>query len=368
MSEGIHWFSGQRVLEDHMVFETDSRIDSENNRITDLWTDGIIKGKLDTFTVSVDGLTPTLINVGRGIGYAGGERVAIETNSTYNGSNPSKTVGGISTPQSTGNRGVGLQNYSAGVFNYVWVEYLEQLDPTVLTINPATGEKHYIQASDGYQVVVSTSNPPGNPDGITNGLFLGRVTAHGVGIAVDGVTDLSSRTYMQLSAQDGVTALALKGPITDTQHGSRGNGSLHTAATPLLAGFMGATDKFKLDTIAMSATRNRFHIIRAEASGISGGTTQTATFNPATGVLSAWSGTFTTQSNIGSSGWTASTQVLAFASLYLLGFATAGNASAFLNAYTGVGTDTYTLSISFTAGSGTEDLGAVFIFIGTDTA
>lgn len=41
---------------------------------------------------------------------------------------------------------------------------------------------------------------------------------------------------------------------TDAQHGNRGNGSLHTAATTSVAGFMSSTDKTKLDGVATGAT------------------------------------------------------------------------------------------------------------------
>ena len=42
----------------------------------------------------------------------------------------------------------------------------------------------------------------------------------------------------------------------DTGHGARGGGALHAGATPLVAGFMAATDKSKLDGIAAGAEVN----------------------------------------------------------------------------------------------------------------
>jgi hypothetical protein len=206
---GIKWFSGQRVLEDHMVFEQSGRISSENSRMTDLWSNGTIKGLYSNLNVSIDGITSTLLNVGQGIGYANGNRIAITSDSIYDGTKPSTTTGGVSTPQSTGNRAIGLADYTPGTFNYIWAEYLETIDPNTVTINPADGTAHYIDASDGYQIVVTTTNPPNNPVGITNGLFLGRVTANGTGVAITGLTDLGSRLYMQLYAIDAITSSSI---------------------------------------------------------------------------------------------------------------------------------------------------------------
>jgi len=45
----------------------------------------------------------------------------------------------------------------------------------------------------------------------------------------------------------------ISGTITDLQHGNRGAGTLHPAATPTVAGFMSPTDKGKLDGIGNQA-------------------------------------------------------------------------------------------------------------------
>jgi phage-related tail fiber protein len=52
----------------------------------------------------------------------------------------------------------------------------------------------------------------------------------------------------QLVERSGTT-LAGTTAINDTQHGNRGGGSLHSAATPSVAGFMSSADKSKLDNL-----------------------------------------------------------------------------------------------------------------------
>ena len=51
---------------------------------------------------------------------------------------------------------------------------------------------------------------------------------------------------------------------TDAQHGNRGNGSLHTAATTIANGFMASGDKSKLDGIAAGATNTPLAITAPE--------------------------------------------------------------------------------------------------------
>ncbi|MCP9495896.1 MAG: hypothetical protein MSG64_15715 [Pyrinomonadaceae bacterium MAG19_C2-C3] len=42
----------------------------------------------------------------------------------------------------------------------------------------------------------------------------------------------------------------MQGNVSDTQHGTRGGGALHTSATTSAAGFMSPVDKEKLDATA----------------------------------------------------------------------------------------------------------------------
>lgn len=61
---------------------------------------------------------------------------------------------------------------------------------------------------------------------------------------------LLSRMAVLRSRIDTVSA-GVGAPIDDTQHGARGGGTLHAIATTLLAGFMSAADKAKLDVLTV---------------------------------------------------------------------------------------------------------------------
>lgn len=67
---------------------------------------------------------------------------------------------------------------------------------------------------------------------------------------------------------------SIAGTLTDTQHGNRGGGTLHSAATASTAGFMSASDKAKLDGIQSGAevNQNAFASVKAvDAGGVSKG-------------------------------------------------------------------------------------------------
>jgi hypothetical protein len=86
---------------------------------------------------------------------------------------------------------------------------------------------------------------------------------------------------------------------TDAQHGNRGGGALHAAATTSVAGFMAAADKQKVDDVASSY----FFAYRSSGQAISAATSTTIVadtevydalgeYNSATGVFTAQSGGF----------------------------------------------------------------------------
>lgn len=83
-----------------------------------------------------------------------------------------------------------------------------------------------------------------------------RILATGAGMTGGG--DLSAdRTFDVVGNADGsIVANANDIQVgvlaTDSQHGDRGNGTLHTVATALTAGFMAAVDKARFDTISSS--------------------------------------------------------------------------------------------------------------------
>lgn len=63
--------------------------------------------------------------------------------------------------------------------------------------------------------------------------------------------------------------------ISDTKHGSRGGGSLHSAATPSANGFLSSADKTKLDTVETGAQVN--YVRQVVSARVSVNTTTTST-------------------------------------------------------------------------------------------
>jgi hypothetical protein len=78
------------------------------------------------------------------------------------------------------------------------------------------------------------------------------------GAGLTGGGDLSiDRTFNVIAANGSITVNADSievGVITDTNHGARGGGTLHSVVTTSVAGFMSAADKTKLDGVATGAT------------------------------------------------------------------------------------------------------------------
>jgi len=66
-------------------------------------------------------------------------------------------------------------------------------------------------------------------------------------------TSAESSEFLTPGQAGGSAILLADGAINDTQHGSRGAGTLHPAATVSVPGFMSATDKTKLNGIVSGA-------------------------------------------------------------------------------------------------------------------
>lgn len=116
------------------------------------------------------------------------------------------------------------------------------------------GERWYMSAPTGDIIVNSTAltividgGSGGDITAVTAGLGLaGGGTSGGVTLDIGANIDGS----IQVNANDiqvGVLA-------TDAQHGTRGGGAIHAAATGAVAGFMSAADKTKLDAATSAAT------------------------------------------------------------------------------------------------------------------
>lgn len=230
MKKRVDWFAGEEVLQEDFGHEQDARQQNERGLYTDLWTQGIIKDPngLSNLAVTVDGTTTSLINIGWGTGYANGYRVAIEDNSTYLSTNPTSTTNGVCTPQSSGNRGVPLASYAAGQSNFVWLQYLEVARTNPLAVSVVDGAKHYPYRDGGYKVVVSTTNPPGNTNGITNSIYLATVFGQGASVALQGAPNgicNASTSYAAVLAKDSVSKQNLQDGVFTPQKVSQTDGA-----------------------------------------------------------------------------------------------------------------------------------------------
>jgi len=195
MSKKTNYFDRQEVLLGDLNHDQEGRIESHRNSIRDHWSNGIISDPngLSNLAVTIDGTTATLLNVSHGSAYANGRRLSISSNKTFGSSEPFATTDGICTPQSTGNRAIPLVDYTNQTWNHIWLEYLNKVNTSPFTLDPIVGTKKFTEEDDGYRVYVSTNNYPGNPEGITDSVYLGSVKALGSSVALEsGPTGLTS--------------------------------------------------------------------------------------------------------------------------------------------------------------------------------
>lgn len=141
-------------------------------------------------------------------------------------------------------------------------QYPTQIAREAAAVTAADIGKVAIQL-DNESVWILVSVEPTVWEELTSKVLEGEVVAKtrriiaGGGLTGDG--DLSAdRTLAVGSPPDGSIVVEADwvrvGVISNTQHGNRGGGSLHAAATNAVAGFMSAEDKAKLDTVEAGAT------------------------------------------------------------------------------------------------------------------
>lgn len=90
-----------------------------------------------------------------------------------------------------------------------------------------------------------------------------------------GLNESPAGTFNIVAADGSITVNANSiqvGVVSDTQHGARGGGSLHSVATTLAAGFMSNTDKSKLDGVAAGAAALTSSAAANVGTGASAGT------------------------------------------------------------------------------------------------
>ena len=197
LNNQTNWFNGFEILSGDLDFDQSGREQQDMFRTNDFWNDGVVRDPngLSNMLVTVDALTATLINVSQGIAYSNGYRISIPFDRGFNPNFLTQTTNGICTQASSGNKAVPLASYVSGQPNYVWAQYVSQISTARTAISLATGQLSYPYIYDGYGIFVTTNNPPGNPSGLTNAVYLATVYGQGPSVSLqgapNGLTDLS---------------------------------------------------------------------------------------------------------------------------------------------------------------------------------
>ena len=278
------YFSGMQPLADDLSFDQDARGDHDHSLSYDFWTDGVLPdiNGLSNMVVSVDGTTPTLCNVSEGTAYSQGSRISIVGSNAYNPSAPYNTVNGICVPQSTGNKGIVLADYTLGQPNYVWAKYLTEVGTGRTAVSFSDGTLHYPYESDGYQIVVNTTNPVGNNVGLTNAVYLGTVFGQGAGQPLlpspVGITDIQ-KTFMHGK----LTSPFTLGP--GSVFGSSSNSGGPTTQRTIAQGTVSTPD-FRAESVKSVALEQTNNLYMCSSSGSVGiGTASPATKLDVIGVV-----------------------------------------------------------------------------------
>ena len=182
------FFNGFEILQNDLGFDQQGRDQQDLFRSNDFWTDGVVQDPngLSNMSVSIDAITSTLINVSQGIAYSNGYRISIPYDQAYGSNFLNQTTNGICTQSSSGNKAIPLASYTQGQSNFIWARYVPQISTARTAVSLATGQISYPYVYDGYGIFVTTNNPPGNPTGLTNAVYLGTVFGQGAGNALNG--------------------------------------------------------------------------------------------------------------------------------------------------------------------------------------
>src|SRR5579863_4666556 len=180
--ENTNFQSGMKIIKQVLTNEVSTTTDAIQKRVTDISSPGVLLNVLNEFNIvagtNSTGASPS-VSVQTGIAYnLNGDRITISNpNDLYNSSNPFTTTpdgigGNTLTPQSTGSLNISLP---ANTTSYLFIDYLETIDPNTFTLHKITNQKLFYSESDGYQLGFSNS-PSIFPAGFSSAaLFLGSV-------------------------------------------------------------------------------------------------------------------------------------------------------------------------------------------------
>jgi hypothetical protein len=205
--KGLILASGtEPYVEDFNVSLSQQTQQAIKERLSDYVGNGVVhseSGGAFEMTMTPNILDQTRVDISFGVAYFGGERIVIDANVLYDPTNPSKTDPGSGkpTPQSTGNIAVPLVDYTLNALNYIWIQYLQTIDVSQISIHPITSEKFFTRQTDGYQVIISTINDPIITP-LANAVYVGSVKGQGIGNPIPSVNiSYTNRTYALLKFQ-----------------------------------------------------------------------------------------------------------------------------------------------------------------------
>jgi len=197
----VFFSNAQRIIAQIFQWLQSSGQTRTANVITDTFQTGIDKatssgeGFLIVPGTNNTAAAPTVNVTLGGIAYDPlGNRIFISSTDTtlYNAANVLITTNDglgnqILTPQSTGVINIPVTQNSA---NYIWIDYLATTNTSAFTLNEITNAKIFYEITDGYKIIVTTTNVA--PD--ANSVYLGSVTTTGSAVSSVQISQVG-RTY-----------------------------------------------------------------------------------------------------------------------------------------------------------------------------
>jgi len=175
------WQEDQPVLVSDLNRAQSTKEDAITSRMGDEFYAGVVPDSqmlAESVPFLITVVTSTTINVGTGVAYdVNGQRIVIPGPAlvTYNGANPTTQtdngIGGTTlTPISTGSLTIPIP---LSTICYVYITYINAIDPTIFTISEYNNSRLFISGTDGYRIDIQTVEVPPFPAS----MFLGAVSA-----------------------------------------------------------------------------------------------------------------------------------------------------------------------------------------------
>lgn len=202
------WHEDQPVLKSDLSLAQSSKEDALKERSVDSFDMGIVQDSqlfAESMPFEITVLTlPLRVNIATGVAYnPEGERIIVDNASlVYDASAPltaaDNGIGGTTlTPQSAGCNTVPL---TAGQVNYIFVSYLNTINPNVFTLADVTNKRLFTEGGDGYIIEVVTD--PGPSVSSTPNIFAPNANAIYLG-AVDttNIISLAGKSFFALQSK-----------------------------------------------------------------------------------------------------------------------------------------------------------------------